>query len=223
MTVESRRTVGRLTAAISPREWRWLGALVAVELVALALYFALTSAEPTTLRYVLYPFVWIDVGVLAVARARPSGAGGGRRVLAATVATAYLAVLVTLGGLAGTTTSSELLGLRVGMRSPGWGPAVTYVASTFFVRFVPFLVVGYLSLSYLLYVTVLDATRSAILGVPGIAACVGCSLPVIGPAVAGLTGGSVALTAAYGYSLDLSTVAFVLAAVLLHWRPTLGE
>jgi hypothetical protein len=46
---------------------------------------------------------------------------------------------------------------------------------------------------------------------------------VIASLVAGVAGGSSALTAAvYALSIDLSTVVFVIAVALLYWRPGFG-
>ncbi|MFC7007612.1 DUF7546 family protein [Halalkalicoccus salilacus] len=111
-------------------------------------------------------------------------------------------------------------GFRVVMASPGWGPAVAYTASSAYLVVVPYLVIGYGSLAYLVYATVLKAAEAAVSGLLGLASCVGCAFPVIASLVAGLAGGSSALTAAvYAFSIDISTAVFVLAVGLLYWRP----
>jgi hypothetical protein len=219
------RTASRLGIPVSREEARWIGLVLAVELWLLGLYFGLTPAEPTSIRYALYPFVWINVGLWVVVKATPPSADRRHRVGAAALALAYFLVLAALSGLVGLHFEDHhhghvFSGLYTTMGAPGWGPAVAYVGGTVHLSFVPYLVIGYLALAYLVYVAVLDATRAALSGVLGLASCVGCTLPVVGSLVAGVAGGSSAVTAAaYSLSIDISTGVFVLAAALLYWRP----
>jgi hypothetical protein len=210
---------------ISADEFRWIGAIVAAELLLLAAYFGITSAEATGVRYALYPFVWINVGLWAAWKVTPPIADRRARWVAAAVAGAYFLVLCIVAGLVsiGGSPVPQAGGTRLVMASPGWGPAVVYAGSTFQVAAVPYLVIGYLSLAYLVYVTLLEAANAAMSGVLGLVSCVGCTFPVIASLVAGVAGGSSALTAAvYALSIDLSTVVFVLAVALLYWRPGFG-
>lgn len=88
----------------------------------------------------------------------------------------------------------------------------------------PFKLVGYLALAYLVYVTVLDATGGVLGGVLGLFSCVSCTLPVIAGVLSGFVGGAGAVaTAAYAQSYALSTAVFVLTIALLVWRPTVAD
>ena len=218
--------LSRLRPSISAREAQWIGAVVALEFWLLGLFFWVSPTEPTSVRYALYPFVWINVGLWVIVKATPPAAASRHRVVAVLVALAYFLVLAALSGLIGLQLDDDhhhghvVSGLYTTMGAPGWGPAVAYVGETVHLSFVPYLVIGYLALAYLVYVAVLDATRAALSGVLGLASCVGCTLPVVGSLVAGVAGGSSAVTAAvYSLSIDISTVVFVLAAALLYWRP----
>lgn len=86
------------------------------------------------------------------------------------------------------------------------------------VYFVPYRVIGYAALAYLLYATVIDASKTAFTGALGVLACVGCAFPLLSAVAGGLLG-SGAAAAAYAASMDVSTAVFVLAVVLLSWRP----
>jgi len=221
----SEATLSRLRPSISAREAQWIGAVVALEFWLLGLFFWVSPAEPTSVRYALYPFVWINVGLWVIVKATPPAAASRHRAVAALVAVTYFLVLAALSGLIGLHVGHDhhghgFPGVHATLGAPGWGPAVAYVGETLHLSFVPYLVIGYIGLAYLVYVTVLDATGAALSGVLGLASCVGCTLPVVASLVAGVAGGSSAVTAAvYSLSIDISTVVFVLAAALLYWRP----
>ncbi|QLG60948.1 DUF7546 family protein [Halorarum salinum] len=203
----------------------WLLGVVALELLSVVAYFGLTPARPTGLRYVLYPFVWITVGLWAVAAVdvRPD-APRSHRVAAAFVAVAYFLVLAWLAGLVAVYAGSHahshayVHGFQVSMAAPGWGPRIAYVTHAFHVYFVPYRVLGFLALAYLVYATVLDATAAALSGTLGLAACVGCTFPVFASFVAGVVGPGVA-TSVTGLSVDISTAVYLVAVGLLVVRP----
>ncbi|WP_135535831.1 DUF7546 family protein [Halostella pelagica] len=209
----------RLDAVTSRRDVRLLVLAVAAELLLVAVHFRVRPGEPTSLRYVLYPFVWINLGVLAAVKTPPPNASRQREAVALVLAVAYFAVLATVGGLVGLTGDPQgPLGTRFAVRSPGWGPVLSYVSPSFYVTFVPYLAVGYLSLSYLLYVATTKALSATALGGLGLIACVGCSLPVLTTLAAGVAG-SAGAAAAYAHSVDIATAAFVVTVALLYWRP----
>jgi hypothetical protein len=210
----------RLSRYLSPEVRRWT-AVVAAELLLVAGYFGLTGAEPTSVRIVLYPFVWLNLGVWAVNRTRPAAASRRVRLLAAAVASAYFLFLAYAAGLFAVGHSHpDAVGLTLTAASPGWGPVVAYTTPNLRLLFVPFRVVGYLALSYLVYAALLDATRAAVPGLLALVTCLGCSFPLVAAAVGGVAGGSAGLvTTVATYSLDLSTAVFVLAVGLLYWRP----
>lgn len=207
--------------------WALIAAVVVAELLLLVGYFGLTGARPTALRYALYPFLWIDVGLLAAIGVSVPSAGPRVRWAAGVGAVGYFLLLAVVSGLL----SVELgaghghahahpLGFQFVPSAPGWGPRLGYAGEAFHVAFVPYRVIGYLCLSYLLYAALLDARRSPLPGILGLAACVGCTFPIVAPLVGGVLGGSAALAgAAADHSVDLSTAAFLAAVALLYWRP----
>ncbi|KTG10918.1 hypothetical protein AUR64_07000 [Haloprofundus marisrubri] len=205
-------------------ELRLLLALVAFEVLALVGYFALTDATVTNPRYVLYPFVWINVGAVAVLRTTPASATRHVRLVAATVAVLYFLALAALAGLVGLElgahTHSHVHGFQFTMAAPGWGPRVGYAGSLVTVNFVPYRVLGYLALSYLVYATLVDAAAAVLSGVLGLASCIGCSFPIAGSLAAGAVGGT-GVVALETLSIDISTLVFVGAVALLAVRPRL--
>lgn len=220
-----RRVAGR-AADLRPdrRTLLWGALLVNTEALLVLGYVAAVGVTVRRPLFYVYPFVWLNVSLWAVVRTVRPPAGRGERWVAVAVAAGYFAVLAYAGGLVGP--GGRNVGLRVALTSlpPGWTPAVLYEGALVKVSVFPFKLVGYAVLSYLAYVTVLDAASGLVGGLVGLFSCVGCTLPVVAGVVGGLVGGSTALAAtAYGQSYALSTVAFVLAVALLYWRPALGS
>lgn len=214
---------------------------MAVELLAIGVYFGLTEDTIRSVRYVLYPFIWINAGLWAVHRRPAPSAGRRARWTAGALAAGYFLVLASLSGLVSahlpTHVAIQTAGvlpqlpvahgsagptdLVVELSKPGWGPRIAYVGADFHVQFIPYRVIGYLALSYLVYGAVLDTTGAALPGVVGLASCIGCTVPLAAPAAIGLGGGIAAATV--GLSVDISTAAFLAAVVLLYWRPGAGR
>ena len=206
-----------------PRVW---GGLLAVEALWIGAHFALTPATVTDPRYVLYPFVWINAGLYAVWRVgrTPPPAGDGVRRLADFAGAGYFLVLAWLSGLLSVYgpdhAHDHLHGWQVTLAAPGWGPRVAYVGDWFHAYVVPYRVVGYLALAYLLAAAVRELSARSLTGALGVATCVGCSFPLL-VSIAGAVGlgGGAGLAAVSTLSLDLSTGAFLLAVGVLAWRP----
>ena len=195
------------------------GALFAGELLLLAAYFALSDRTVLAPRYVLYPFVWINTGLLALVVVDRPRARGRRRVVSLLAALGYLAVVTWLDGTVGAGSGAGTL--RVFALSPGWGPALLYDGVVRLALF-PYKVVGYLCLAYLVYVLTVDVAGSGLFGgVVGLLSCVSCTLPVAAAVLSGLLGGTIGLTAASNpLAYDLSTLAYVVSVGLLAWRPS---
>jgi hypothetical protein len=211
-----------------PELW-WLVVLTAVEAVGVVGYFALTSADVQAVRYVVYPFVWINVGVLAVVSVTPRTPDRRTRLVAGAAAGVYFVVLgllaglisVDLGALLGAGhghSHAHVHGWQVAMTTPGWGPRVGYAGSVLTLNFVPFRVIGYLALSYLVYAALVDLAGTAVSGLLGLGSCLSC-LPVVGSLAAGLAGGTGVATALSTLSVDVSTAVFVGSVLLLTLRP----
>lgn len=207
----------------------WAAVVLNAELLVVLAYLALVRpsfgdlSPRTVAAFYLYPWIWLNVALVAVVWVRVPDATTRRQFVAAAIAAGYFLVLAYAGGLVGTGGTGT--GLRVALASvpPGWSPAVMYSGATVTVVLLPFKLVGYLVLAFLVYVTVIDAAGSAVGGVLGVFSCVSCTLPVIAGVLSGVVGGSTALvTAAHGQSYALSTAVFVLTVGLLAWRPSLG-
>ncbi len=204
-------------------------AVVLVQLCLLGLYFAVRSEQPAVLRYTLYPFVWINISLLAAIHVDVPAASRRHTLLAGTVAGLYFVLLLYLSGLVGVP-SDDLLRtvgtLDVQSGSPGT-ERLHLVTEAFYLSVVPYRTIGLLVLSYLVYVTVLDISGSLAAGALGLFSCVGCAFPILVSLSAGLFGSTAVATAVYGAQFDISTVVFVLAVGLLYWRPgvegTLGS
>jgi hypothetical protein len=201
----------------------WGALVVNTELLVLLAYGVLGSTslrDPLAVRYWLYPFVWINVGIWAFFRTSPAPAPARQRRLAAALAVGYFGVLAYTGGVVGH--AHQATGLRVSWWAlpPGWGPAVLYNGMGLSLTLLPYKVIGYLSLAYLVYATILDAAGAAVSGVLGLLSCVSCTWPVLASLVSGVVGSGTAVAGAvYAQSYGLSTVVFVATVALLYWRP----
>ncbi|MFD1512151.1 DUF7546 family protein [Halomarina rubra] len=210
---------------------RYGGFLVVAEVLLLAVYFDTTGITPTsaTRDLYLYPFVWINVALWGVWRAEVPDAPTSRRALAALVGVGYFLLLGYVGGLYAVVDAPFTTGVDVRFWTlpPGWSPAILYTGSWLTVALVPFRVVGYAALAYLVYGVVLDATGSgggAMAGVVGLFSCVSCTLPVVAGIVSGFVGGAGFLVSATdSLTYGASTVVFVVTVLLLVWRPTAAD
>jgi hypothetical protein len=215
-------TVDRAWLARHHRAVVLAAVVVVAELGLVASYVAVGASRVTDWAIVVLPWVWINVGVWAIVRTRPPAGSPRRRRLAAVVAIGYFGVLAFVGGLAGPGVASQPASFRVALTSipPGWAPTV--LANTAFVRLsvVPYQLVGYLALAYLVYATTLDAAGSAITGLVGLLSCVSCTWPVVASVLTGVVGGGAALSlAASSQSYLVSTGVFLVTVALLYWRP----
>ena len=212
----------RILAALpSRRRLAVLLLVVNLQAVGVVLYYAFSSATLTEPRYVVYGLLWVDVGVLAVLAADPpDGPDFRQRRRALALSAGYFGVLAVVGGLFSTGLGADATGLRVAWLTPGWGPALIYGGRALSFVLMPAYVVGYLALSYLLYVTILEAAGSAVGGLPGVVSCVSCTWPVVASLASTLFGGAGFLAStATSIPYDLSTAVFLLTVALLYWRP----
>lgn len=220
----SHATIDRLERLVPDRRTLLAAGLVVnLELIAILVYVNLSGATFSAPRYLVYPWIWINVGVWTVLRTRPEPASSRHRWLAAGIGVAYFALIAYAGGLVGF--GGMGTGLQVSWLPPGWGPAILYGGESLRLVLMPFEVVGYLALTYLVYATILDAAGSAVAGLVGLFSCVSCTWPVAASLLTGVLGGTAGVAAGGVYSLtyDLSTVVFVVSIGLLYWRPTPGS
>ncbi|WP_327051802.1 DUF7546 family protein [Halomicrococcus gelatinilyticus] len=200
-------------------------AVLNAEFLLLALYLTVSNHQVGAIRYLLYPFVWINVAGYAVLKTDPVAQSDRQRYAAAAVAAGYFLVVGYFGGLYGPAMDMPGMpstGFSIGWLPPGWGPALLYGGEHVRLSLLPFKVVGYLGLAYLVYATILDAAGSAISGIVGLFSCVSCSWPIVASLVTGVAGaGSGLATTIASGSYDISTVVFVVTVALLYWRPTI--
>lgn len=214
MTVEV--SIDRLRP--SRRTLLYAALVVNGELALVLFYFAVSSAEPADLVFLAYPFVWINVAALGVAAVDLPAASRKRRWAAYAVGVAYFLVLGGVGGLY--LFHGANLGARVSWLSPGWGPALLYSGESLTVSLLPFKVIGYAALAYLVVATILDAARTGVAGLLGLFACVSCTWPVAATVLTGAFGSaSVAASVATDQPYALSTFVYVSSVALLAWRP----
>jgi len=186
------------------------------ELLLVMLYLLLVQGAATEPFLLAFPFVWLNVAAWVLLRVRPAPAGDRRRYAAATVAVGYGLLLGYVGGVFGLGGSGA--GLRVVLAAPpGFAPSVVYSGTNLGVVVTPWKVAGYLALSYLVYVTVVDASGGVAGGVLGLFSCVSCVLPILASVVGGAIGAGGALyQVALAQSYGLSTVVFLVSVGLLY-------
>jgi hypothetical protein len=212
-----------------PTEWSTavlvLAAAVVLETALVVGYFLATPATVSTPRYVVYPFVWINAVLWAAIHTDLPRAPRRHHLVAGGISVGYFLLLANWAGLVGLTAvghhplPESSLGLHVGAGSPGW-ERVRFITRVFYVGFVPYRLIGYLGLAYLVYAAVLDVTGAVVSGAVGLLSCLSCSFPIVASLVTGVWGGSVTLmSTVYAYSVDISTLAFLVSVGLLYWRP----
>lgn len=208
-------------AAPGPRRLGWYALVANLQAVVVGLYFAFSAASPGDVRYVVYGLLWINVGaVVLYAVSPPSGVDFETRRRAVAVAAAYFGLLAVVGGLVSAGLGEQATGVHIAWIPPGWGPALIYSVPAFTVVLTPAYLVGYAALAYLVYVTVLDASGSAVGGLLGLLSCVSCTWPLVAGVVSTVVGGSGFLaTNALDVSYELSTAVFLLTVAVLYWRP----
>jgi hypothetical protein len=183
----------------------------------LILGYVVNTAQPATDPFLLvFPFVWLNIAALVLLRVRPELADRRRTLVGAAVAVGYLLVLGYVGGVYGT--GGRGTGLRlVTQAPPGFSPTVVFSGATLSVVLIPWKVAGYLALSYLVFVTVIDASGGALGGIVGLFSCVSCVLPIIASILGGFVGiGATLSQAALAQSYGLSTAVFVTSVALLY-------
>ncbi|WP_338740704.1 DUF7546 family protein [Haloplanus salilacus] len=201
---------------------RWWCLVVAAELAVVTAYIDLTGTIVTQPRYVVYPFVWINVGVWAMLRTGTPSVDRRQWAFATAMAGGYLLLLFVAGGTLQFGIGGPLNGGAVASihwNIPGLGPIVVYGTPRVRLSVIPFKVVGYVAMTYLVYARLLDATRAVLSGVLGLFSCVGCAFSLLLPLLGATTLFGSTLT---GLAWDLSTLVFVLTVALLYWADEVG-
>lgn len=183
------------------------------EVVAVLAYVRTTGAADVSAGRYAYPLVWINLtlvaGLMAWRRSPPPSG------VPAVIAGVYFLMLAWIGGLVSFGGAGS--GLTVHTLPPGWGPMVAYEGSILTLSLVPFRVVGYLGLAYLVYVALGRSLGAGAVGLFGLLSCVTCTGSMIAVVVGALGGGSVATMDAIGSAAELSLLAFAASLVALVW------
>jgi hypothetical protein len=193
--------------------------LINTEILLVLLYLSVSAVQVDSVFSIIYPFIWINIGLWAIVRTKPAPRTKRHQYLAGAVSVGYLLALFVLGGMAWVAHPEIAQGFDVSMLAPGIGPVIAYNGRLIRFTLVPFLVVGYVALTYLVYATLLDAAGSAIGSVFGLFSCLSCVWPLIAPVFVGVFGSAGAATAASLQSYVAGTVIFLGTVALLYWRP----
>ena len=191
-------------------------------LTAIATYLRLTDAVITTGRSLSYPVVWIVTSLTAAVWIGLTVRGRPRRWRGIAIGGGYTLVIAWLTGLLGATTGG--FPLRVHAAPPGWGPIILYDSGLLRLSIVPFKLIAYLALGYVIYALVAAHRGSIRAAAVGVFSCVSCTGPLL-VAIIGAVGGTQATTAVATAGYDIATVALVatfglLVAVVARQQPT---
>lgn len=177
-------------------------------------YLLWTKAMVVSTQSVLYPIIWITLGVWLVLVLRADGPEHDRSLFGLAVAGGYLLALAVIGDMLGTTTGA--IGGTIISALPGWGPIVRVSLSPIQIVLVPFEVVGYLALSYGVYRAIAASKNGFAAGFFGLFSCVGCSLGLLGAVASAVTGATVAVQpAGYGPATAVYALTVILLVVTL--------
>lgn len=191
-------------------------------LTAIATYLRLTDAVITTGRSLSYPVVWIVTSLTAAVWIGLTVRGRPRRWRGVAIGGGYTLVVAWLTGLLGATTGG--FPLRVHAAPPGWGPIILYDSGLLRLSIVPFKLIAYLALGYVIYALVAAHRGSIRAAAVGVFSCVSCTGPLL-VAIIGAVGGTQATTAVATAGYDIATAALVatfglLVAVVARQQPT---
>ena len=188
------------------------------------LYSGVILTDPLIL---LYPFLWINSSIFVLLLILPTNVPIPRRLPALFLGFLYFVVLAYLSSILDPghifhnhTSFDHDFGLRVAFASmpPGWAPSIFYRGNLISIYALFFELIGYISLSYLFYRSVLSFDRFAFSGAIGVFSCVSCTWPLIGTYLASISGSSLPLFLSTHQSYGFSTLIFITALSLLFWN-----
>lgn len=209
-----------ITLSLNKSIFLW-SVIVSVEVAIVWLYFHLTPTSVDSIRYVLYPFLWINLGLWSVHRAITGMSETklpGKRSLAL-ISIGYFVLLLVLSGMIGVSqTVGTFPQFSIRWLVPGWGPLVVYEGVFLWANIVPFQWIGFGALTLLVYLLLIQRLTDATVGGLGAMTCVGCSAPVVGGVLTWSGGlGSTFVPLLYRWSYDIGTVMFIGTVFLLLW------
>jgi hypothetical protein len=204
----------------------WIALVLTTEFLLVVSYLVGLDVQVRDWTLFVVPFVWINVGLWAVVRTTVGATTTRARRIGVVVAGGYFLLLAYFGGLIGPAAGGPVTSFSVELWDipPGWSPALLYNGAAVTVAVVPYKLIGYLSLAYLVYATVVDASSAVVGGVVGLFSCVSCSFPILAGVATGIVGSGSALAGLATQSgYLLSTAVFVVTVGLLYWRPAIGR
>lgn len=203
--------------------------LLNTELLLVAAHVVLGGTSATSWQGVaqyVYPLVWINVGLLAIVTTDPPPVASKQRRRALAVGAVYFLVLAAIGGLIrpGTPGAPAYFQMNFLQLPPGWNPMAAYFGNWVSVTLIPYKIVGYGALAYLVYVMLLDASGLSLGSLTGLFSCVSCVLGILVPTVSSLLGGTAAAVGQLvPQSYGAATVVYLVSIGLLHWRPSRSD
>jgi hypothetical protein len=208
----------------STRSLGLAAAILWLETVVVGWYVLYEPVRITDPMVLVYPLVWINASLLALWVTDTPDATRRYRWLGGALGVGYFLVLAYVGGLIQIHAlhgHSHAFGFSVTWPlPPGWGPTLLFSGDAVGVVITPYKVLGYATLAYLVYVTVLETAGSVWAGAVGLFSCVSCTWPVLGTVLAGTLGSSAAVVVfASEEPYTASTLVFLSAVALLVWRP----
>jgi len=202
------------------------GALVLnTELLLVAIHAVVGGTSATSWQGVfqyVYPLVWINAGLLAIVKTTPPPVPTKQRRRALAVGVGYFLVLAAIGGIIrpGSPEIVPYTQLNLLYLPPGWNPMVAYFGNVVSLTLIPYKLVGYGALSYLIYVMVLDTSGLSLGSLTGLFSCVSCVLGILVPTVSSVLGGTAAAVGQLvPQSYGAATVVYLVSLALLYWRP----
>jgi len=208
----------------SARSLGLAAAVLWLETVVVGWYVLYEPVRITDPMVLVYPLVWIDVSLFALWVTDSPDVPRRYRLLGGVLGVGYFLSLAYVGGLIQIHAihgHGHAFGLSVTWPlPPGWGPTLLLSGDVMGVVITPYRMLGYATLAYLVYVTVLETAGSMWTGVVGLFSCVSCTWPVLGTVLAGTFGSSAAVVVfASEEPYTASTLVFLSAVALLLWRP----
>jgi hypothetical protein len=215
----------RFDASFEREELLYAALLLNTELLLVGLHALFGGTSATSWQGVfqyVYPLVWINAGLLAIVKTNPPPVPTKARRKALAVGAVYFLVLAAIGGIIrpGSPGIESYWQLNLLYLPPGWNPMLAYFGQVVSVTLIPYKLVGYAALSYLVYVMVLDTTGFSLGSLTGLFSCVSCVLGILVPTLSSVLGGAGAVVGQlFPQSYAASTAVYLLSLGLLYWRP----
>jgi len=199
--------------------------LVNTELLLVAMHALFGGTNATSWQGIfqyIYPLVWINAGLLVIVKTTPPPVPTKARRKAIAVGAVYFLILAAIGGIIrpGSPGIESYVQFNLLYLPPGWNPMLAYFSPLVSVTLIPYKLVGYWALAYLVYVMVLDTAGLSWGTLTGLFSCVSCVMGILVPTLSSVLGGTGAVVGQLvPESYGASTVVYLVSLALLYWRP----